>query len=135
MNKDTQKIIEHLQNTVEGLKELSEGCLLDYRMVGEDFYFKIIEVNGLAITAWNQMENRLSFSTLNEIKDDERIKIIGHTPQLNHLLLAIGNTENEQDIEDLYMEVLNRYDLPKDLIANLDSNEELRNYLLTLFGL
>ena len=129
MNKDTKKIVEHLQNTVEGLKELSEGCKGTIAGVP----IKITAYKNQVY--WYIRTNTLVHEGLRKSVFEESFQIIGHEPTLNHLLLAIENAGNEQDIEDLYMEVLNRYDLSKDLVANLDSNEELRNYLLQTFNL
>jgi hypothetical protein len=121
---NAQRIIRYLQDTVEGLKEWSPGCE--------------VETHGTLVTSlgggdyvFQDKKGNLDRVTI----DFRGIKIIGHTPQLNHLLLAINNAEIEQDIEDLYMEVLNRYDLTKSLLANLEDNEELTTYLINLFNL
>lgn len=141
MTKDTNKenalkVIRYIQSNVEGLKELSFGCEITNCVLNGDEMPNGVVVKDvrekylyLHIDAGDQLEYQVHYN------DKFTFEIIGHEVQLNHLLLAIGNAEIEQDIEDLYMEVLNRYDLTKTVQQNLESNTELCQYLLDLLQL
>lgn len=150
MTKDTNKenvlkVIRYIQSNVEGLKELGEGCKVEIASCpdgccGIDIWVIDSAMQIQAMTISHQVFKDKFYIT----------EIIGHEVQLNHLLLAIYRTDykasNLKDASvDMYFnlkfttidnqEFNFEYKLTQTVQENLESNPELTNYCLTLFGL
>ncbi len=144
------KVIRYIQDTVEGLKELSFGCKIKYNGSENMLLGKVVNrtpIHKESEYRYQLMDNeRWGAENLFSVYGDQinDFEIIGHEPQLNHLLLAIKNNGGLLGIE-LYGEEFGLrldtpygetiYDLTKTVEENLESNPELTNYLINLFGL
>lgn len=141
MTKDTnkenaQRVIRYIQENVEGLKELSFGCIIEISS-GEQLrvLYTTSDRVGRAL-----IEDQYGFESFDFYPDSE-FEIIGHEVQLNHLLLAIPKFAMVNDNERLALVSLQEnggkfdYDLTKTVEENLKNNKSLTNYLINLFGL
>lgn len=187
MTKDTNKentlkVIRYIQETVGGLKELSEGCQFTFKPQETIYKLPVFAGKVAKIVYGNRWEwESLRFEFIDEkinhrqYFDDNKsigdkswrieteglklidaipegyydsyesraehfLEIIGHEPQLNHLLLAIPNMQLSHGKIGTIITVypsgsIFPYDLTKTVQENLESNPELTNYLINLFGL
>lgn len=166
MTKDTNKqkalrVIRYLQENIEGLKELSKGCR------GTIAGVPIIITAYKNQVYWFIRTNTLIHEGLRKSVFEESFQIIGHEPELNHLLLAIDKSNKTPHKQAMTLDgkcMINYkyettgmaiqgvsaspysypkqtgwssldYDLTKTVQENLESNPELTNYLINLFGL
>jgi len=148
----TQQILQKIREVNPELMELSFGCEVVVRFSNDTFSKQVL----IKKKKFENREhsprykgNRYYYTW--SLKDNgykpmesDIVEVIGHPPQLNHLLRAIGEADGGQFTEfmnflwrsnvktsvDLgpYKELFH-YDLTKTVEQNLDESEELREFL------
>lgn len=158
MTKETQLIIDHIRKECPELMELSFGCEVELhtdngRDYGDGAGYMFCEGTIIKESKnWYHVEYELGSGCYpKDIGVQKRqnviTKVIGHPPQLNHLLrvidkhlhiplsLAIGRNQrllvgdSETPLADFVS-----IDLSFTVTENLEQNEDLRKFLLELFN-
>jgi hypothetical protein len=143
---NAQRIIRYLQSNVNFLKELTFGCKMIYK---NELVTFLGSFEG-EITVYRQGTGfqtfRISPNGLFPSLEMYNIEIIGHEPELRHLLLAIDKVCPPNELQCLSVctsgDILNQamvnqntglvYDLTKSLKENLIQNTDLCKFLYQL---
>lgn len=141
-----EKVIEKIRERCPELKKLSFGCLVDWGKWGAGVKGRTTQVRPYQWFDAGDNEELMSPEQFKKYKLDD-VKIIGHEPQLNHLLLAIRKsigTENYFQI-DVYTSGLEftitglvsdfTYNLTKSVRQNLEENEGLCDFLVDVLNI